>query len=71
MKKLSKAAIFALSVTLLLGLVACPNKTEPKPEQNTVAKDFVKIQLKGKSFQMGANYTGEYASHARENQSTK
>ena len=32
MKKLSKAAILIASVALVLGLVACPNKAEPKPE---------------------------------------
>ena len=54
-KTLSILTIALIAVSVL----ACPQKSKPV----SVVDGFVKLELKGKSFQMGAEYTGSYASY--------
>ena len=58
-KTLSILTIALIAVSVL----ACPQKSKPV----SVVDGFVKLELKGKSFQMGAKYTGSYASYDWEN----
>lgn len=54
-KTLSILTIALIAVSVL----ACPQKSKPV----SVVDGFVKLELKGESFQMGADYTGSYASY--------
>ena len=53
--------LFLLGLLAFVAIVAtgCPHKSEPEPTpSSTIVQGMVKLELKGKSFQMGASYDG-------------
>ena len=53
--------LFLLGLLVFVAIVAtgCPHKSEPEPTpSSTIVQGMVKLELKGKSFKMGADYTG-------------
>ena len=55
MKKMTNVLVFVASLALAANVFACKNNAGG---ETTVVQGMVKLELKGKSFQMGADYTG-------------
>ena len=55
MKHLFKVFTLFSVVSVVLMVSSCPHKSEPEP---TTIQGMIKLELKGKSFQMGASYDG-------------
>ena len=61
MKHLFKVLTLFSVVSVVLMVSSCPHKNEPEPTpSSTTIQGMVKLELKGKLFQMGANYPGAF-----------
>ena len=56
-KQLIKILASFLLMSVVVFVLGCPHKSEPEPTpSSTTVQGMVKLELKGKSFQMGASY---------------
>ena len=58
-RTICKVLTSVILVSVVAFVLGCPHKSEPEPTpSSTIVQGMVKLELKGKSFQMGADYTG-------------